>query len=308
MRIIAIFIVLFGFYFTLRAEAAEYAVARTSAPVLNTPDFQGVFGGTSGEKLKTDHCGQVRDLEYIALPGTVFTILNKQRVGTADIYQVETDDYAAPPNARLYVDSRFLKLEHVAPAPRRPLLPTREEIISALKASLGSRYVWGGNALNGVPELAAWFYKGIGDDDKGRLTLAGLDCSGLLYRATGGWTPRNTAQLTAFGRSVEIAGKRAAEIAAMLQPLDLIVWRGHVLIVIDQQAVIESRLDCGNSGNGGVVMTPLSRRIAEVMRTRLPANAISSVNERRNVFVVRRWYTDSRMVSDEKFTTKKKTD
>ena len=272
------------------AEATEYALVRTSAPVLNTPDFKAVFGGASGQVLKTDRCGQVRDLEYIALPGSVFTILKKQHVGTADIYEVETDDYAAPPNTRLFVDSRFLKLEHTAPAPRRPSLPTHEEIISTLKASAGSGYVWGGNVPGGVPELATWFYNDIGDDDKKRLTLAGLDCSGLLYNATNGWTPRNTAQLVTFGRSVEIAGKPSAEIAALLQPLDLIVWNGHVIIVIDRQTVIESRLDCGKPGNGGVVMTSLSQRITEIMRTRLPANTISGGNIRKNVFVVRRWH------------------
>ena len=290
MKRIIILIILVGYTCLMSAEASEYAVARTSAPVLNTPDFKAVFGGTSGRNLKYDRCGQVRDLEYIALPGSVFTILKRHRIGTADIYQVETDEYPAPPNVRLYVDGRFLRLERVAPAPRRPSLPSREEILSALKASVGSPYVWGGNVLNGVPELAAWFYKGIGDDDKERLTLAGLDCSGLLYHATGGWTPRNTSQLITFGRSVEIAGKQPAEIAAILQPLDLIVWNGHVIIAIDQQTVIESRLECGKPGNGGVVMTQMSQRIAEIMRTRRPANAVPGDEKRQNIFVVRRWY------------------
>ncbi len=92
------------------AEAVEYGVARISTPVLNTPDFNAVFGGATGQEVKTDHCGQVRELEYIALPGTVFTILKKQRFGTADVYQVETDEYVVPPDVRLYVDGRFLKL------------------------------------------------------------------------------------------------------------------------------------------------------------------------------------------------------
>ncbi len=286
---ITVLIILCGYACLLPAEAAQYAVARTSTPVLNSPEFKAVFGGANGRSLKTDRCGQVRELEYIALPGTLFTILKKERSGTADIYQVETDEYTAPPDVRLYVDGRFLTLEHTAPAPRRSALPPRERIVSALKASVGSPYVWGGNVLNGVPELAAWFYNGIGDDDKGGLILAGLDCSGLLYHATGGWTPRNTSQLITFGQGVAIAGKQSAEIAAMLQPLDLIVWNGHVIIVLDPQTAIESRLECGKPGKGGVVMTQLSHRIAEIMRTRRPADAWPGGKKRQGVFVVRRW-------------------
>jgi hypothetical protein len=287
---IIILIILFGYTRLIPAGAVEYAVARTPAPVLNIPDFNAVFGGTNRQDLKTDRCGQVRELEFIALPGTVFTIQKKQSFGTDDIYQVKTDEYAAPPNVRLYVDGRFLKLERAAPSSRGPSLPPREEIVSALRASVGSSYVWGGNVRSGVPELAEWFYKGIREDDKQRLTLAGLDCSGLLYHATGGWTPRNTSQLIAFGQGVAIDGKQSAEIATMLQPLDLIVWNGHVIIALDRQTAIESRLECGKPGNGGVVTTKLSQRIAEIMRTRHPANAWPRDKKRQDIFVVRRWY------------------
>jgi cell wall-associated NlpC family hydrolase len=120
--------------------------------------------------------------------------------------------------------------------------------------------------------------------------LAGLDCSGLLYSATGGWTPRNTSQLITFGDSVAVAGKHSAEIAALLKPLDLIVWNGHVIIVIDRQTAIESRLECGKAGNGGVQVSSLSQRIAEIMRTRHPVNSWPNGKKQRDIFVVRRWY------------------
>lgn len=275
------------------AESAEYAVVTTPAPVLNTPDFVSVFGGESGRMLGTDRCGQVRALEYIALPGTVVTLLQKLRSGTTDIYQVVTDEYAAPPHVRLYVDGRFLKFERSMPEPRRPLLPPRDEVVSALKAVTGSSYVWGGNIPKGVPELAEWFYRDIRINDAGRLTLAGLDCSGLLYHATGGWTPRNTSQLIAYGKGVTIAGKKPAEVVALLQPLDLIVWDGHVIIVLDRQTAIESRLACGSPGNGGVVMTPLLQRVTEIMRTRRPVNAWPGGKKQQDIFVARRWYPGS---------------
>lgn len=304
---ILLLIVLFGYTPVIPAGASEYAVAHAPAPVLNDPDFKAVFGGTTGRILKTDRCGQVRELEYIAMPGSVFRILGKRRSGASLIYQVETDEYPAPPNVRLFVDSRFLKLERTAPAPRTALLPPREQIVSALRASAGSPYVWGGNVSAGVPGPPAW----IGEDVVGagnmpRL-LAGLDCSGLLYQATGGLTPRNTSQLTAFGQGVAIAGKPSAEIAALLQPLDLIVWNGHVIMVLDRQTAIESRLECGKPGNGGVVMSGLAQRLAAVMRERRPADIWPAGKTSRDIFVVRRWYDTAKALSDKKSPRTKKT-
>lgn len=290
MKQLLIYIFVLNFTRLLSADAAEYGAAVTSTPVLNSPDFKAVFGGVRGAALKTDRCGQLRELEYIALPGTVFTIVKKLSIGTISVYQVETDEYTAPANVRLYVDARFVTLESSAPEPAIRLLPSQEEIVRRLRGSLGSPYVWGGNVLNGIPEHLASFNKGTRDGGSERRILAGLDCSGLLHHSTGGWTPRNTSQLTGFGRSVEIAGKQSEEIAVLLQPLDLIVWKGHVIIVLDRQTVIESRLICGTPGNGGVILTPLSQRIAEIMRERRPANVWSGDKENRNIFVVRRWY------------------
>lgn len=271
-------------------SSALFGVARQNAPVLNSADFAGVFGGKDGSTLKSDSCGQVRELEYIALPGTVFTILEEQKRGTSTIYRVETDEYPAPAGIRLYVDSRFLELRSNALEPRRRILPAREQVAETLKNSLGSGYVWGGNVQAGVPELAEWFYGAVRPDDRGKLTLAGLDCSGLLYQATGGWTPRNTSQLAAYGRPVAVSGRKTGEIVSLLEPLDLIVWNRHVVIVLDRETVIESRLECGKPGNGGVVMTPLKERLRKIMRTRRPLDAWPGKNRSKDVFVVRRWY------------------
>lgn len=268
----------------------SFGVARMGTPVLNSVGFGGVFGGKDRRTLKSDRCGQVRELEYIALPGTVFRILEEQKRATATIYRVETDEYRASPGIRLYVDSRFLELRRAAPEPRRRLLPAREQVVAALKNALGSAYVWGGNLQGGVPELAEWFYGNIGQSERARLTLAGLDCSGLLYQASGGWTPRNTSELVGYGRAVEIAGRKSEEIRSLLEPLDLIVWNGHVVIVLDQETAIESRLECGKPGRGGVVVTPLAQRLREIMRIRRPVDVWPANGKPKDVFVIRRWY------------------
>ncbi len=275
---------------TIQVDAAEYATARSAAPVLNSPDMKAVFGGATGRDLKVDRCGQVRELEFIALPGTQFTLLKKHSSGTSDVYQVATNDYPAAPNVRLYVDGRFLTPVTYAASQRVRTLPPPDEIVASLRATAGKPYVWGGNVPGGVPELTDFFYAGVRPAGRGRRELAGLDCSGLLYHATGGWTPRNSSQLITYGSAVAIAGKKSAEIAALLQPLDLIVWNGHVIIVLDRQTAIESRLVCGTPGNGGVVLTPLSQRIAEITRTRSPADVWPGGKKSREIFVVRRWY------------------
>ena len=271
------------------SSATEYVVAHTPAPVLNSPDFSKVFGGSDGRKLKTDRCGQIRELEYIAMKGSIFRVVNKLHTERGEVYQVESDEYTPSPNNRLYVDRRFVEVNDGS-ARRKLLLPEQAEIAAALRASVGGSYIWGGNVAGGVPELSAWFFTGIRPEEAKNFTLAGLDCSGLLYHATGGWTPRNTAQLINYGQSVAIAGLQAAEITALLRPLDLIVWNGHVIIVLDKFTAIESRLECGRTGNGGVVMTPLQKRVAEVMRTRRPVNVWQSRNKVQDVFVVRRWH------------------
>ena len=271
------------------SNAAQYAVARSSTPVLNTPSFSIVFGGTDGNKLKTDRCGQVRELEYIALPVTSFKLLREIRNNKSIVYQVETPDYPAPANTKLYVDSRFIELHDSPPPERARKLPERQKVISGLRGAIGSPYVWGGNVQQGVGELSEIFYNGTRAPGKPEL-LAGLDCSGLLYQATQGWTPRNTSQLISFGTGLAIAHKTIGEISHMLEPLDLIVWNGHVIIVLDRDTAIESRLECGKPGHGGVVTTALEQRLAEIMRTRRPMDNWPKDGKHRDVFVVRRWF------------------
>ena len=145
---------------TTSSAAAQYAVARSAAPVLNSPDFSAIFGGPDGNTLKTDRCGQVRELEYIALPGTSFKLLREIRNNNSRIYQVETSDYPTPADGKLYVDSRFIELHDSQPSARTRKLPERQQIISDLRGASGSPYVWGGNVQQGVGQLSEMFYHG----------------------------------------------------------------------------------------------------------------------------------------------------
>lgn len=274
---------------------SRFAVALSPTPVLNTPDFAAVFGGRDGKTLHTDKCGQIRAMEFVALPETAFRIEAAIPAGDHAIYRVSTADYPYPSASGYFVDSRFVKETASEPPPRPRRLPPRETIIARLRSATGTRYVWGGNVRRGVAEILCLYPPPAGLDPATleRWQLAGLDCSGLLYEATDGWTPRNTSALVDSGRGVPIAGLGAADIVRRARPLDLIVWQGHVLIVIDRNQVIESHLDCGEKGDGGVRVRPLAGVIGDLLATRVPLDTYGEAGAHgRKGFVIRRLFPE----------------
>lgn len=288
----AVFFVLLLTVVLARAGGEKrYAVAVLPTPVLNTTDFPGVFGGRDGRTLRTDRQGQIRPLEFIALPGTAFTVHGTLRRGASVVHRVTTDDYPYPAAAGYFVEDRFVRLTDEPPPPRPRTLPPREEIIARLLAARGSRYVWGGNVRAGVPAMVEFFPPAgtLSPEAERRWRLQGVDCSGLLYEATDGVTPRNTSALLAYGAGVPIAGLGAEEIRRRLEPLDLIVWKGHVIIVLDRERTIESRLGPMPGERDGVAVRPLREVLAEVLRRRVPADRYPEGKGGRS-FVVRRWY------------------
>ncbi|MCE1225689.1 MAG: C40 family peptidase [Geobacteraceae bacterium] len=251
------------------AELPGFAVASKPIPVFNSPK-----AASSQATLHKDHCGQVRQLEFIALPGTAFEVMAAP-AGIPGVLQVRTNDYQAPAGTRLYVAAELLSLQPAEPSGRKPQLPAPSIIIQQLRSAVGLPYVWGGNLRGGVTQT-------------GQVRFAGLDCSGLLYEATDGYTPRNTEQLVDFGKQVAIEGKNIQELLQQLRPLDLIVWKGHVIIVLDQKTVVESILNC-NGGRDGVVTTPLRKRLELLLKQRRPANSWPVGTGKAALFVVRRW-------------------
>jgi cell wall-associated NlpC family hydrolase len=288
MHCLILFLLLFGFSATTTFAESLFAVAVTPAPVLNRPDFSTVFGGKDGRTLLKDDCGQLRTVEFVALPGTVFTIEQKFEWRSGVVYRVTSADYPYPSASGYFVDGRSVKIVRQRPAERARILPGKETILAALQKRAGSRYIWGGNVASGVAALSDW-YPPAGRVDMALWQLAGVDCSGILYEATGGYTPRNTSSLAEFGRPVSIAGKTAEQIAAQLQPLDLIVWPGHVLILLDGGKVIESRLVCKKPSEG-VRIRASKDALAEIMHQR---KAVDSIISGTGEFVVRRWYGET---------------
>lgn len=272
---------------TLRSVTQDfyYAVAKEPTPVLNTPDFSAVFGGSNGMTIKTDNQGLIREMEFIALPGTVFELMGEFDHGSYKIFKVETKEYEY--NTDLYIDSRFVELKKDRPGERFISVPTKEEIYKKLDKWVGNRYCWGGNYNDGIAKLVE-FYKPSGDistELKNEWMLTGCDCSGLMYEATNGYIPRNTSKLVSYGEGVEIAGLNAEEIAGKLKPLDMIVWSGHVIYVYDENTSIQSSLS-----QGGVIKQDLVSTISGLLSNRKAVNDYAGSSGSR--FVVRRWFND----------------
>lgn len=224
------------------------------APILNTPDFSSVFGGT---EIPLDAKGHPHHFEFIALPGMQFTLIEEKN----SIYQVLDPNYSSAP---LFVDARFVgKYEK-----KNQINKSKGEILAEMKKLLGTRYVWGGNWSFGIPEMLE-YYPPIGkleEQMEAYWTWRGVDCSGLLFQVMNGLTPRNTSKLVHWGNELSFANLKLDEILPLLEPLDMIVYPGHILFVLDRSYTIESKSPFG------VIQRNLRERLNELISERTIVN------------------------------------
>lgn len=288
-------------------QLAKYAVAVLPTPVLHTPDFPGVFGGEDGSTLHLDEQHQIKELEFIAFPKTVFKIEEIIEKNGRTVYKVTTGDYPYSTNKGYFIDSRFVKTVETQPPDRLKKLPSKQTIIENLLSAEGTNYLWGGNYKDGIPQMLS-FYKpasslpGATTKVRDKWMLKGVDSSGLLYYATNGYTPRNSSRLVNFGSPVRIAGLKIEEIVQKVEPLDIIEWIGHTIVILnlyssrheDIECVIESHIDYDKQKEGfqgGVRIRPLREVLAEIMKERVPVDSYDQKTEGgKKKFVIRRWY------------------
>jgi len=268
-----------------RTYSQTYALATDYTPVLNTYDFFLVFGGNDGSSVKLDNRGLIGEMEFIAFPGTVFNILEIVEFQDRGLkyYKVKTDDYQY--NGNFYVDSRFVQTYNDKPNGRIIEKPKQTEVIKFMKSLIGYPYMWGGNYADGLFNML-YMYEPRTEIDtrtKNLWILKGVDCSGLLYQSTAGYTPRNTSSLLNYGEPVNVEDKPLEEIIPLLKPLDLIVIKGHVVIVLDENTTIES------SPDKGVHTTELKSRLSRIMESHKPVNEFGKRTWKNKEFVVRRW-------------------
>ena len=253
-----------------------YAAGPT--PVFDTPDVAALFGRNPEGALPLDAQGLMRRLELIALPGQEIAVVAHH---SPQIVQVCVPGY--DPASRCYTDKRFLTAQAL---PLSVRLPPAAYILESLtrRAEARTRYLWGGNWHAGIPALLDLYPppRPLSDEELLDWTLTGVDCSGLLYEAAVGCTPRNTSSLLNFGQPVDPAG---GTIAASLRPLDLLVWKGHVVIVFSEEETIESSAD---KRRRGVTRQPLDARLDEIMNERRFTAGLPGSEQ----FTVRRWHPD----------------
>jgi hypothetical protein len=280
-----LFIIIILLSIGVKAFSQSYALAVDYTPVLNTYDFFLVFGGSDGSSVKLDNRGLIGEMEFIAFPGTVFNILEIVDFQDRGLkyYKVTTDDYQY--NGNFYVDSRFVETYFEKPNGRIIEKPGKQDVIKFMKSLIGYPYMWGGNYADGIFNMLH-YYKPKAEIDtrtKNLWILKGVDCSGLLYQATAGYTPRNTSSLLNYGEAVNIEDKTLEEILPILKPLDLIVIKGHVVIVLDENTTIES------SPDKGVHTNELRFRLSKIMEDYKPVNDFGKRAWKNKEFVIRRW-------------------
>lgn len=140
-----------------------------------------------------------------------------------------------------------------------------EEIFFRLHSCKGMPYLWGGNHKGLTTSFMEIFgYQGIEVREKRALMLYGIDCSGLLFYATNYQTPRNTSEL-------QYAGVAIANID--VKPLDLILTKGHVAIILPNRLVIQSKQ------NRGVYLTLLDKELYLLNKHKTRVDIVQSYSE-----------------------------
>jgi len=265
----------------------KYVVASIDTPVLYSSDFAAQFGWSDGVTLNYDTYWEIDAVEYVAFPGTVFSV---EHEFSNNILKVTTDNY--PVTNDLYIHKSFVSdTSRIKAESRVANLPAKEEILQNLRSIDGADYVWGGNSPEGIPKLLdlyvpAW---NISFQTEKDWQLTGVDCSGLIYWATDGYTSRNTSWLVQDDNRLDIAWKTLTEITSMLEPLDVIVWRGHMMVVLDDEHTIESAVSFSDSSlKPWVQIRKISDSLWEVMQSKAPVNNYGDVAW--GQFVVLRWY------------------
>lgn len=229
-----------------------------------------IFYHFNSHKLPLDDQGLYRPLEMVLLPDQGFELGQTYKEGISEIKLDHQKKY--------YTFTKMLDLP--TQILKKPVNPS--QIIERLITFKGCPYIWGGNWIASEEELlfiekrcseySENFIKNI------KHLLSGVDCSGLLYAATLATVPRNTGDLVNFGRFIPIDGADNTRICDQVRPLDLLVWKGHVLIFLDQKTLIESRKDFG------CIVVDARTRLDEIRQTRIPSSVLGD-----NRFYIKRW-------------------
>lgn len=281
------------------ASFEGYAITHLPTPLyrLDKSEFSihKILWSSGSTGLQLDNQNLIRELSVVLPPHSPITLISKHKIDGYTYYQVRTREFDAGAWAKFayFIDERFVKKTEYKMPELISELPSSKQIIKNLLSAKGSAYVRGGSRYQWVWEMEDFFPSAspLSLTHKKQKNLNGVDCSWLIREATKGNTPRNTRQLLSFWNPVEIETLNKEEIITKLKPLDLIVWDWHVVLVLSPNKTIESRRR--PNFQGGVEISKLENRLAEIMKTRTPVNdyATSKLAKSKK-FVIRRWYEE----------------
>lgn len=224
-------------------KAGDWIEVKDAVPLMNIP-MNEVFADEAALLAHLDSQKLLRSMEMVLLPGQQVQFVKR---GKDFSIQVVFPSYSDAP---FYTDARaFFAEGRKRPRPTRPKYISADTITQRLLSRVGVPYFWGGNLFLGEPKMLEWYSKYPHDGYLFAIwQCEGVDCSGLLYEVTEGATPRNTAGLKSFGEEVSYEGMTFEDLCKALQPLDLLVFSRHVVIVLEGGHYIES-----TTGGDGVV-------------------------------------------------------
>lgn len=254
-----------------------FAIANSYVPIFNRPDFSYILGGIDGELL-LDHQYLFRPLEMIAFKGSVFQI--EKDLGNY-VLEVTTDEYLV--RQKLYIDKRFVDLSDKLPPKRLVSIPDKQKVLLKLLSCLNKPYLWGSNICEPLTILEK-YYPSAGELSPFEHQVKycdGLDCSGLLYYATDGYTPRNTSMLINFGKSIYASDKD--QLIHQLKPLDCILTYDHISIVINQTTVIQSKEKLG------CFLSPIQEVLEKISQKKTLVTDWDK-QKYKKLYLIKRWY------------------
>ena len=243
--------------------------------------------------LLLDSANTIDQLGIVLPKWTPVTLIKEVKNWKFTYYEVRTRDFDVGywESDWYFLDSRLVKKEESKPAEVIHTLPSMSEIYKTLIAAIDSQYIWWGSYYQGIPEMNDLYPTPsdvqLSTGEQQYKILQGTDCSGLLWQATNGYTPRNTRWLLTFWDSVAISWHTVNEITKMVKPLDLIVWAWHVIIILDNEHAIESIWKA--NFEWGVEIVDLKERLEDIFTRRQPVNEWSeSELPDKEKFVIRR--------------------
>lgn len=305
----------------IMAAKTPFALGKGDVPVLNTHEWDLVFGGTNGDELKYDKYGEVDELVFVAPPKTPFSlqrqIRKKTRSGTETIYyKVTTPAYTG--DQQLWVDGRFLDVQDMRVAADEQQSPSSAKVLATLRSYEGTPYTWSGSSPAGIPELLEYYppAKDLSERAKNDWMLKGFDSLGMLYRASGAKTPLEMKNLSGFGEAVfvDVSGvsgtdadgnvidtttAKAKLIMPELSPLDIVSMGDRVWIVLDNSQLIESKYR--SKFDGGVQITPLFDTLVGLLQkgTFVKDPLQDLENKQAKKFFIRRYTDLDNLMSDQ---------